>query len=248
MKATLTTESPDVSSPPPERPPVRLLGLYAMNTNCQIFVAIVGERSCQGRKRTVLLKDIRRFGHKFILADHLWLPYSRHWERLEPFFQGLKVVIVGTAIPYDRTNGTFDFKIKVEKVTTLWHRNRTPVVSDRHDCKLRQDLGRESAVSAGASAPSFQGAIDLSAKPSPLSGHRPRNPAGKVGEQTCELSSPIVLTLTADGLPIPADKQSARLLHEAVTRCQLTGASYIKAPVRFESHPSLFDQDELDPL
>lgn len=85
-----------------------------------IFVATVAERGFNGKRRTVLLHDLRLFGCKFVQEDHLWLVYNAHWERIEPFYQGQKVVLVGTAIKYTRKDATCDYTLAIEKITKLW--------------------------------------------------------------------------------------------------------------------------------
>jgi hypothetical protein len=85
----------------------------------QTFVATVEGRGFNGKRRTVLLKDIRVFGIKFVLEDHLWVIYDRHWARIEPFYQAQRVVLVGTAIEYARRDSTRDYALSIEKVTKL---------------------------------------------------------------------------------------------------------------------------------
>lgn len=101
----------------PTRPPLETL---AAANKTEVFVATVGVRGFTGKHRNILVNDVHRFGLKFIFADHLWLAYDRHWERLEPFLQGLKVVLVGTAIEYTRKDGTSDYGLALSKVTRLW--------------------------------------------------------------------------------------------------------------------------------
>jgi hypothetical protein len=86
----------------------------------ETFIATVAGRGFNGKRRTVLLQDLRLFGSKFIQEDHLWVPHDRQWERIEPFFQGQKVVLVGTATPYMRKNTTCDYTLAIIKVTKLW--------------------------------------------------------------------------------------------------------------------------------
>jgi hypothetical protein len=95
------------------------LETLAAANKSEVFVATVGVRGFTGKRRNVLVTDVHRFGLKFIFADHLWLPYGRHWERLEPFVQGLKVVLVGTASRYTRNDGTYDYGLALSKVTRL---------------------------------------------------------------------------------------------------------------------------------
>lgn len=98
------------------RPPLETL---AAANKSEVFVATVGVRGFTGKHRNILVTDVRRFGLKFIFADHLWLPHDRHWERLEPFVQGLKVVLVGTASQYTRNDGSYDYGLAVSKLTKL---------------------------------------------------------------------------------------------------------------------------------
>jgi hypothetical protein len=86
----------------------------------ETFVATVAGRGFIRERRTVLLKDLRIFGCKFIHEDHLWLVYDKRWARVEPFYQGQKVVLVGTVVEYTRKNTTWDYTLALEKVTELW--------------------------------------------------------------------------------------------------------------------------------
>jgi hypothetical protein len=85
-----------------------------------VFVATVERRGFSGKRRSVLLQNLRRFGLKFIFADHVWVPYDKNWERLEPFFQGLALVLVGTALEYKRNDRTSDYTLRLTKVVRLW--------------------------------------------------------------------------------------------------------------------------------
>ena len=99
-----------------------MLGAIADPAFNGVFVATVAGRGFRGSKRTVLLKGLRLFGNKIVLAGHLWLPYDRRWERLEPFFQGCKVVLVGKIAEYTRgRDGTVDYTLNLERVSTLWN-------------------------------------------------------------------------------------------------------------------------------
>jgi hypothetical protein len=93
------------------------------------FVASIDARGCIGKRRTVLLKDLHLFSLKFILEDHVWVPYDKHWARIEPFYQGEKVVLVGTAVEYSRKNGTSDYTLVLNYVTKLWPPNKTTVTA-----------------------------------------------------------------------------------------------------------------------
>lgn len=85
----------------------------------ETFVATVAGRGFGGKQRTVMLKDLKMFGSKFIQEDHLWLRYNKLWERIEPFFQGQKVILVGTAVAYTRKDRTTDYTLALEHVTKL---------------------------------------------------------------------------------------------------------------------------------
>jgi hypothetical protein len=95
----------------------------------ETFVATIAGRGFNGRQRTVLLQDLRLFGSKFIEEDHLWMRCNALWERIEPFLQGEKVVLVGTATEYTRKNQTCDFNLALDYVTKLWPPNKTTVPS-----------------------------------------------------------------------------------------------------------------------
>jgi len=84
------------------------------------FVATVAERGFIKKRRTVLLRDLRIFGVTFIMEDHLWVPYNQHWTQIEPFYQGQKVVLVGTAFEYVRKDKTCDYSLNLQKVAKLW--------------------------------------------------------------------------------------------------------------------------------
>jgi hypothetical protein len=104
----------------PERREIRIpLAVLAATNQSEAFVATVGGRGLKGRQRTVVLTDLHPFGLRFLFADHLWVPYDRKWERIELFVQGLKVVLVGTAVEYRRTDGTCDYSLALTKVTKL---------------------------------------------------------------------------------------------------------------------------------
>jgi len=101
--------------------------------NCNyVFIATVAERGSNGRCRNVLVKDVHPFGVKTICEDHLWLPYDRLWCAIEPFFQGWQVLLVGKAVAYTRLNGTADFKIEPEYITTLLSREQLNRTRPRH--------------------------------------------------------------------------------------------------------------------
>ncbi len=87
---------------------------------CETFVATVVARGSAGRQRTVLLKNLRLFGSKFIEEDHVWVVYNRLWERIEPFYQGETAVLLGRAVEYSRKNGTSDCTLSLDYVTKLW--------------------------------------------------------------------------------------------------------------------------------
>lgn len=96
------------------------LAALAGTNQSQAFVATVGGRGFKGKQRTVLVTDLHPFGLKFLFADHLWVPYDKKWERIEPFVQGLKVVLLGTAVEYSRKDGTCDYTLALTRVTKLW--------------------------------------------------------------------------------------------------------------------------------
>lgn len=84
------------------------------------FVSTVQNRGSNGRYRTILLKDVRLFGIKFLsLTDHMWVRYSRAWENIEPFLQGQKVILHGKVIEYDRANGEISYTVDSSRVLKL---------------------------------------------------------------------------------------------------------------------------------
>ena len=238
------------------RQPSRSLGIDGADNRRQVFVATVSQCGCRGRKRTVCLTDIRRFGGEVILADHLWLPYDRRWERLEPISPCLKVVLVGRAISYTGTNGTVAFNIDLEKVTTLWNHSRTPAlppecnrhtagfISAEDSCQPQsvsleaKQVDKSSPMESGAK-PSGQKAGDIKLGASSSSGQ-----AIKCRVENCanhddfyQVLGLIRFCLTADGSPVPADPQSARLLAAAVLFCETTGNSHMQVLLRVERGP-----------
>jgi hypothetical protein len=96
-----------------------ILAALAGANQREVFVATVAERGFRGKQRMVLLKDVHRFGLKFIFADHVWVHYDRLWERIEPFFQNLKVVVVGAVHEYNRQDGTTDYTLTMSKLCRL---------------------------------------------------------------------------------------------------------------------------------
>jgi hypothetical protein len=95
------------------------LACFALAQVCETFVATVAERGCIGKQRSVMLKDLRPFGCRFIHEDHLWVPYNRLWGRVEPFYQGERMALVGTAVEYKRKNNTYDYTLVLKHVTRL---------------------------------------------------------------------------------------------------------------------------------
>jgi hypothetical protein len=85
----------------------------------ETFVATVAGRGFNGKRRTIVLEDLRLFGCKFVQEDHLWVVHDKQWERIEPFLQGQKVVLVATAIKYSRNDATCDYTLAIEKVVKL---------------------------------------------------------------------------------------------------------------------------------
>jgi len=84
------------------------------------FIGTVENRGYKNHRRYVCLKDIRFNGCPLVLESHLWVKYDRHWERVEPFLQGLKVLMVGTPYSYKRQDDTEDFSINIRKLVRLW--------------------------------------------------------------------------------------------------------------------------------
>ena len=104
----------------PRRDKARLtLGCLADAQMQETFIATIAGRGFNGKRRTVMLKDLKLFGCKFLEESHLWVVCDKRWTRIEPFYQGQKVVLFGTAVEYTRKNGTCDYTLAVEKVTKL---------------------------------------------------------------------------------------------------------------------------------
>ena len=92
---------------------------HTLDTAEKDYIATVEHRSTHGTHRTILLKDIRIFGLPLLIEDHIWVQYDKLWSRIEPFFQGQKVLLRGTIKPYTRGDGTKDYTIGLEKVIKL---------------------------------------------------------------------------------------------------------------------------------
>lgn len=95
------------------------LSTIARARTLQTFIATIVGRGSNGKRRTVLLKDLRIFGIKFFREDHLWVLYDKRWCAIEPFFQGERVVLVGTAMKYTRKDSTQDYTLELERVVKL---------------------------------------------------------------------------------------------------------------------------------
>ena len=79
--------------------------LHPFIGQCATFVGEVAHRSSDGAIRTVLVKNIRLFGNRVVLADHIWSRYQDEgWALIEPFFGGTKVVIHGRVVKYTRSD------------------------------------------------------------------------------------------------------------------------------------------------
>jgi hypothetical protein len=83
------------------------------------YVATIQQRGMIGQQRTVLVKDVRIFGEKLVIADHMWFKLDWKWSAIEPLYQGTKVVMVGPVVEYERADGTKDYKLELSKVTRL---------------------------------------------------------------------------------------------------------------------------------
>lgn len=114
------------------------LGALAATNRRHEFVGTVVERGYNGRWRNILLEKVHPFGLDIISEDHIWMPYNWLWQRIEPFFQGCKVVLVGKAVAYTRQNGTVDYSINAEYVTTLWSRPSLPLNGEPGDSQQAQ--------------------------------------------------------------------------------------------------------------
>jgi hypothetical protein len=84
------------------------------------YVATIQQRGMIGQQRTVLVKNVRIFGEKLVIADHMWFKLGWKWSAIEPLYQGSKVVLVGPVTEYERADGTRDYEVELSKVTRLW--------------------------------------------------------------------------------------------------------------------------------
>jgi hypothetical protein len=63
-----------------------------------------------------MLSGVRLFGKSVVLAEHIWVEYTRRWSAAEPLIGGKKVHIVGKVVQYKRKDSTIDYAIKASKV------------------------------------------------------------------------------------------------------------------------------------
>ena len=66
----------------------------------------------------MLIKDLHPFGSS-LTEDHLWMAYDKHWQRIEPFLQGQKVILHGTCRKYQRLDGTDDYTLEIATLKKL---------------------------------------------------------------------------------------------------------------------------------
>ena len=84
------------------------------------FVGTVEGRGHVQEFTNVLLKNIHLFGISYVLVDHVWCQYDKHWKRVEPFFQGAEMMIYGCPARYERKgDGTVDYEFKIQKLVKL---------------------------------------------------------------------------------------------------------------------------------
>jgi hypothetical protein len=79
------------------------------------FVATVDQRNSH-----IMLSKLRLVGVPFFLAGHVWVSRTRHWQSIEPFYQGDKVVLSARARKYCRRDGSRDYTLQVEGLRKLW--------------------------------------------------------------------------------------------------------------------------------
>jgi hypothetical protein len=96
----------------------RLLALLCGYSEKILFSAIISHRGFVGSasQKSLMLSNIRMFGKNMVLADHIWVAYSKRWSAAEPLIGGKKVHVLGKVVQYKRKDGSVDYSIKATKV------------------------------------------------------------------------------------------------------------------------------------
>lgn len=109
--------------------PIHFKDFYAKNTarllamlcGCEqkiLFSATISHRGFVGTtsQKSLMLSNVSMFGKNVVLADHIWVEYSKRWSAAEPLIGGKKVYLLGKVVQYKRKDGSVDYSIKASKV------------------------------------------------------------------------------------------------------------------------------------
>ncbi len=100
-----------------EKNSIRLLSKLCGYHGKILFSAKIGHRGFIGTStKSLVLNEIKLFGKKMVLADHVWVEYTKKWAVAEPLIGGNKVYVLGHVVSYKRKDGTVDYAIKASKV------------------------------------------------------------------------------------------------------------------------------------
>lgn len=96
----------------------RLLALLCGYSEKILFSAIISHRGFVGNasQKSLMLSNVRMFGKNMVLADHIWVEYSKRWSAAEPLIGDKKVHVLGKVVQYKRRDGSVDYSIKATKV------------------------------------------------------------------------------------------------------------------------------------
>jgi len=101
-----------------EKNTVRLLSVLCGYEYRILFSATISHRGFvnNASHKSLMLSNIRMFGKKWVLADHVWVDYTKKWSAAEPLIGGKKVYVLGKVVQYKRKDGSIDYSIKASKV------------------------------------------------------------------------------------------------------------------------------------
>ena len=100
-----------------EKNTTRLLSMLCNFPGKILFSATISHRGFVGvSTKSLMLNDVRLFGKKVVLAEHVWVYFNKKWSLAEPIIGGKKVYLLGKVVPYTRKCGTIDYTIKATKV------------------------------------------------------------------------------------------------------------------------------------
>jgi len=95
--------------------------LLAVLCGCEqkiLFSATISHRGFVSttKQKSLMLRNVRMFGKKMVLADHIWVNYTQRWSVAEPLLGDKKVYVLGKVVQYRRKDGSVDYSIKASKV------------------------------------------------------------------------------------------------------------------------------------